>query len=51
MRSLKVTITLKADKDEDDIYEYIKKEFGENHAVKFRQKLIQLSPFYQNSLL
>lgn len=41
MINYKVIVTAKADKDEDDIYKYIRKEFGEIYANKFRQKLIQ----------
>ncbi len=41
MINYKVTVTAKADRDEDDIYKYIRKEFGEIYADKFRQKLIQ----------
>lgn len=41
MINYKVIVTAKADKDEDDIYKYIRKEFGEIYADKFRQKLIQ----------
>lgn len=42
MISYSILITSKADKDEQLIYEYITKTFGEVYAVKFRQKLIDL---------
>ena len=42
MISYNIVVTYKADKDEQLIYEYVTKTFGEIHAIKFRQKLIGL---------
>jgi plasmid stabilization system protein ParE len=42
MISYTLLVTRKADKDEQLIYEYIAKAFGEVYALKFRQKLIGL---------
>jgi len=36
-----LTFTKKADKDEDDIYNYITENFGEVYAEKFRANFIQ----------
>jgi plasmid stabilization system protein ParE len=42
MKELNVFITRRADKDENRIYEYISKEFGEIYAIAFREKLLHL---------
>lgn len=42
MITYSILVTDKADKDEQLIYGYITKTFGEIYAVKFRQKLIAL---------
>jgi toxin ParE1/3/4 len=42
MIAYKVIVTKKADKDEEKIYNYISKEFGQIYADKFRDKLIEL---------
>jgi len=35
-----IKFTRKADNDEQEVYNYIKEEFGEIYAVKFREKFI-----------
>lgn len=39
---LKTLITDKADRDEENIYQFFSERFGEQYADKFREKIIQL---------
>jgi len=43
MINYKVTLTAKADRDYDDIYKYIQKEFGEVYADKLLMNTLQAS--------